>query len=133
MVHIECARHALSLSLTPNALALLQAPEALAAGTGTFVLCETLETILLRRGPGGKLAVDQDELTSGFAELAKRLAADTHDKFLRVRLLDMIEPPVAGSLGSSILLDILKQAVAATPPRNHRPTPRSKARSRWRG
>jgi hypothetical protein len=39
-VRTQCARHALSLGLTPNALTLLLAPDAVAARTGTYALCE---------------------------------------------------------------------------------------------
>jgi CHAT domain len=111
-VRTQCARHALSLGLAPNALTLLLAPEAVAAGTGTYALCEALETVLLHRAPGGKLAVGQPVLAAGIDALTKRLAVDTQEKFLRVRLLNMIEPGVAGTLGGPILLEIIKQAGA---------------------
>jgi hypothetical protein len=62
-----------------------------------------------------KLAVDRPNLVAAFNALTKRLAADTQDKFLRVRLLNMIEPGVAGTLGGPILLDIIKQAITRVP------------------
>ncbi|MDG4889735.1 CHAT domain-containing protein [Mesorhizobium sp. WSM4887] len=115
IARIECARHALWLGLAPHALQLLLAPEAVLVSTSSRFLCETLQTLLIKRGPNGDLAVDESRLVDGFQALVMRLSADTTDKALRARLLDLLEPSVAGALGETIALAVLNRATAAQP------------------
>ncbi|MBZ9694917.1 CHAT domain-containing protein [Mesorhizobium sp. CO1-1-9] len=116
LARIECARHALWLGLAPHALQLLLAPEAVLVPTSSRFLCETLQTLLIKRGPNGDLAIDESRLIDGFQALVMRLSADTTDKGLRARLLDLLEPSVAGALGETIALAVLSRAIAADTP-----------------
>ncbi|RWE32275.1 MAG: CHAT domain-containing protein [Mesorhizobium sp.] len=110
---VECARHALSLGLAPHALQLLLAPEAVLVSTGSRFLSEALQTLLIKRAPNGDLAVDVSRLVDGFEALIVRLSKDTTDMALRARLLDLLEPSVAGALGETIALAVLSRAIAA--------------------
>lgn len=109
-VRTECARHANKHGRSGQALTLLLAQEAVADGTGTFALCDALDDILLHREPGGALSVGDNLVQEAFDALTARLGDNTGEKFLRVRLLDMIEPPVSGDLGRKLVLSALKRA-----------------------
>jgi len=109
-VRTECARHANKHGRSDQALALLLSREAIAARTGTFALCDALDHILLHRGPGGALSVKIALVEQAFGALTERLGDDTGLKFLRVRLLDMIEPAISGDLGRKLVLSALKRA-----------------------
>lgn len=109
-VRIECARHANKHGKSDQALMLLLAPEAVTARTGTFALCDALDDIFLHRRPSGALSVGDDLVQAAFDVLIERLGDDTGEKFLRVRLLDMIEPSVSGDLGRKLVLSALERA-----------------------
>jgi hypothetical protein len=109
-VRTECARHANKQGRHNQALTLLLAREAVAARTGTFALCDALDGILLHRRQGGALSAEDELIQEAFDALTERLGDDTGDQLLRVRLLDMIEPSVSGSLGRKLALSALKRA-----------------------
>lgn len=110
-VRVECARHALSLQLTPHAIDLLLAPDALAAETGTYAMCDAFEAVLLHPAKNGDLAVDADRMQAAFDALVTRLGNDTTNGALRVRLLDLIDQKVSGHLGGTYLLKAVANAM----------------------
>ena len=70
---------------------------------GERLLLRTLEQILLSARPDGQGPIDMERFADAVLELVERLAEDPTNRNLRVRLVALVQPSLAGTMGLAVL------------------------------
>ncbi|MET1110413.1 MAG: hypothetical protein ABWX67_02690, partial [Allosphingosinicella sp.] len=106
---MACVDDAIKRSLPVHALSLvLPLPSTDAqAERGERLLLRTLNDLLLVAGRNNVWPVDHDRFEAGVLALVERLADDPNKRSLRVQLVQLLEPAVAGTAGLAMLAMIV--------------------------
>ncbi|MEJ8406710.1 CHAT domain-containing protein [Brevundimonas vesicularis] len=70
---------------------------------GERLLLRTLEQILLSARPDGQGPIDMERFADAVLELIERLAQDPTNRSLRIRLIALVQPSLAGTTGLAVL------------------------------
>jgi len=107
-----CAADALRRGAVMHAFELCLDPRAAKADAGSRTLITTVEQLLINR-PGGRMAVPIERVADAVAILVRRLADGPRNTSLRSRMIDLLDPSVAGEEGLAIALLLLVRSASA--------------------
>lgn len=82
------------------------------AWRGERLLLETLEALLLISSKGGGWPVPRDRFQAAIHALVERLASDPHNRALRVGLVELMQPAVAGTAGLALMAAVVLELAA---------------------
>ena len=76
---------------------------------GERLLLDTLEALLLASSKGGEPCIPHERFLVAVLSLIERLAADPDNRALRVRLVELMQPAIAGTAGFALMAVLVLQ------------------------